>query len=132
MLLSVARAYHRTVNRSTVAAWLPVVLWAGLIFALSSVPALNSGLGGWDLPLRKLAHVTEFAVLGALLLRATDSARASIVIGVLYALSDEIHQHFVTQRTGAGLDVVIDTVGVLVGVWVAMHVQAHVAAREPA
>ena len=50
--------------------WLPVVAWAGLIFALSSVPDLGTGLGTWDLVLRKLAHAAEFAVLGLLLLRA--------------------------------------------------------------
>src|SRR5205085_6520858 len=37
--------------------WLPIVLWAGLIFALSSIPSLHSGLGTWDLILRKCAHV---------------------------------------------------------------------------
>src|SRR6185503_19159517 len=36
--------------------WLPVVLWAGLIFGLSSVPDLGTELGTWDLVLRKLAH----------------------------------------------------------------------------
>jgi len=51
--------------------WLPVLVWAAVIFAFSAVPSLSSGLGGWDLLLRKLAHVTEYAILGALLLRAT-------------------------------------------------------------
>ena len=50
--------------------WAPVVLWAAVIFALSSVSDLGTGLGTWDLVLRKLAHAGEFAVLGALLLRA--------------------------------------------------------------
>ena len=50
--------------------WAPVVLWAAVIFAISSVPDLGTGLGTWDLVLRKLAHAGEFAVLGALLLRA--------------------------------------------------------------
>ena len=50
-------------------AWLPVVLWAGLIFTLSAIPDLGTGLGGWDLPLRS-SPMAEYAVLGALLLRA--------------------------------------------------------------
>ena len=37
----------------------PLALMA-LIFALSAQPDLNSGLGGWDTVLRKLAHMTEF------------------------------------------------------------------------
>ncbi|HEY8773057.1 MAG TPA: VanZ family protein [Gaiellaceae bacterium] len=50
--------------------WAPVVLWAGLIFGLSSVPNLGTDLGTWDLVLRKLAHFGEYAVLGLLLVRA--------------------------------------------------------------
>ncbi|MBA3787736.1 MAG: hypothetical protein H0X21_03465, partial [Actinobacteria bacterium] len=45
--------------QSSIARWLPVVLWAAVIFALSSVPDLGTGLGNWDLLLRKLAHVVE-------------------------------------------------------------------------
>ncbi len=96
--------------------WLPVVAWGGLIFAFSSVPDLSTGLGGWDLALRKLAHAAEFAVLGALLLRATGQARFAFALGVLYALSDELHQVFVPGRLGSPLDVAIDTVGVACGV----------------
>ena len=50
--------------------WAPVVLMAAIIFAFSSVPSLGTGLGTWDLVLRKLAHLSEYAVLGALLQRA--------------------------------------------------------------
>ncbi|CAN5670045.1 VanZ family protein [soil metagenome] len=96
--------------------WLPVAAWAGLIFAFSSVPDLGTGLGGWDLVLRKLAHTAEFAVLGALLVRATDRAGVAFALGALYAVSDELHQVFVPGRLGSPLDVVIDTVGVAVGV----------------
>ena len=96
--------------------WLPVVAWAALIFALSSVPDLGTGLGGWDLALRKLAHAAEYAVLGALLARATGRAPLALVIGVLYAVTDELHQLAVPGRHGAPLDVAIDAVGVLIGV----------------
>jgi VanZ family protein len=96
--------------------WLPVVLWAALIFALSSVPSLSTGLGTWDLVLRKLAHATEFAVLGALVLRATGSEAAAFGLGVAYAITDEIHQTFVPGREGAVVDVGIDALGVALGV----------------
>ncbi len=96
--------------------WLPVLAWAGLIFALSSVPDLGTGLGGWDLVLRKLAHAGEFAVLGALLLRATERAGVAFGLGALYAVSDELHQMFVPGRMGSPLDVAIDMVGVAFGV----------------
>jgi len=44
-LLVGGRAYHRTVPGTIVRLWLPVVAWAALIFAFSSVPDLGTGLG---------------------------------------------------------------------------------------
>jgi len=104
------------VRGSAVRSWLPVLAWAGLIFALSSVPDLGTGLGGWDLLLRKLAHVGEYAVLGALLLRALHRPLPAFALGVAYAASDELHQHFVPGRRGSPVDVLIDAVGVAIGV----------------
>ena len=40
--------------------WLPVVAWAAVIFAFSSIPSLGTGLGVWDTILRKGAHLTEY------------------------------------------------------------------------
>ena len=96
--------------------WLPVLVWAAVIFSLSSIPDLGTGLGTWDLVLRKLAHTAEYAILGALLVRATARPRLAFGLGVLYAVSDELHQSFVAGRHGAPLDVAIDAVGVAVGV----------------
>jgi VanZ family protein len=97
--------------------WLPVVIWAALIFAVSSIPSLGTGLGVWDLVLRKLAHVSEYAVLGFLLARVVAVAPA-LLIGVLYAVSDELHQTFVAGREGAPRDVAIDALGVAIGIFV--------------
>lgn len=97
------------------ARWGPVVVWAVLIFALSSVPSLSTGLGTWDLVLRKAAHVVEFAVLGALLARALPSLRWAIAVGALYAVTDEVHQAFVPGRVGSALDWGLDTAGVVAG-----------------
>jgi VanZ family protein len=97
-------------------AWLPVAVWAALIFTLSSIPALDSGLGTWDTVLRKLAHLAEFAVLGALLYRALRREPAAIALGSLYAVTDEIHQTFVSGRQASPLDWLIDTAGVIAGV----------------
>ena len=101
---------------SFVRLWLPVLAWAALIFAFSSVPDLGTGLGGWDLVLRKLAHAAEYAVLGALLARALGRSSLAMAIGVLYAVSDEVHQAFVPGRLGSPVDVAIDAVGVVCGV----------------
>jgi VanZ family protein len=95
--------------------WGPVIVWAGLIFALSSIPSLNSGLGTWDEVLRKFAHVTEYAILGFLLLRAIGREVPALLVGIAYAATDELHQHFVAGRHGSPVDVLIDTVGLLIG-----------------
>ncbi|HEU0246722.1 MAG TPA: VanZ family protein [Gaiellaceae bacterium] len=96
--------------------WLPVLTWAALIFALSSIPDLGTGLGGWDLALRKLAHAAEYAVLGALFVRATGRTGLAVAAGTLYAVSDELHQALVPGRMGSPVDVAIDALGVACGV----------------
>ena len=95
--------------------WLPVVVWAAVIFALSSIPSLSSGLGSWDLVLRKLAHAAEYALLAALLLRALARPWLAFLFALAYAVSDEFHQHFVRGRTGTPRDVAVDAAGALIG-----------------
>jgi VanZ family protein len=96
--------------------WAPAVLWAALIFALSSVPDLGTELGQWDTLLRKLAHVAEYAILGALVYRAAGNAPVAVLLASAYAATDEVHQAFVTGRHGSPVDWAIDTVGVVLGV----------------
>jgi VanZ family protein len=103
---------------SRISAWLPVVLWAALIFALSSIPHLGTGLGVWDTILRKGAHVVEYAIFGALLLRALRRETPAFLLGVAYAITDEFHQRFVAGRHASPVDVAIDSTGVLIGVLV--------------
>jgi VanZ family protein len=96
--------------------WLPVLVWAAVIFAFSSVPDLGTGLGAWDLVVRKLAHAAEYAILGALLVRATGRVRLAFVLAVVYAASDEFHQSFVEGRVAAVHDVAIDAAGAALGI----------------
>jgi VanZ family protein len=112
-----ARIYHRGVSTSRAFThWAPVLLWAALIFAFSSIPSLSSGLGSWDYVLRKCAHVTEYVVLTFLLARAVEREAPAFALGVLYAISDEVHQSFVRGRHAAPLDVAIDSVGLVLGI----------------
>ena len=97
-------------------AWMPVLVWAAVIFAFSSIPSLSTGLGLWDLVLRKLAHMAEYAILGALLLRALERPLAAFAAAVAYAATDELHQHFVRGRHASALDVGIDAAGVALGI----------------
>jgi VanZ family protein len=102
---------------------LPPVALMGLIFFLSAQPDLSSGLGGWDLILRKAAHMTEYALLTFLWWRALNgTARTpkralalAFAISVAYAATDEFHQTFVTGRHGSPLDVLIDATGAAIG-----------------
>ena len=95
--------------------WLPVLIWAAVIFTLSSIPSLSTGLGTWDTILRKGAHLTEYAVLGGLLYRALDREPLALAAGIAYAATDELHQYFVRGRHASPVDVAIDAVGVAVG-----------------
>jgi VanZ family protein len=92
-----------------------VLVWAGVIFAFSSIPSLGTNLGTWDYVLRKLAHATEYAILAVLLARATGSYAWAFALTVAYAGSDEFHQTFVRGRHGSPIDVGIDAAGALVG-----------------
>jgi VanZ family protein len=103
--------------------WLPVLAWAVVIFTFSSIPSLSSGLGVWDTVLRKGAHVTEYAVLGALLYRALGREASALAAGIAYAVTDELHQHFVRGRHAALVDVAIDAVGVALGMLVWLRVR---------
>lgn len=103
--------------------WLAVVMWANLIYYLSSIPGLKMGLGFWDFFVRKSAHVFEFAYLTALLYLALENsarikrrtlALLSAVPAFLYAAGDEFHQLHVLNRHGCMGDVAVDAVGVFI------------------
>jgi VanZ family protein len=113
------------VSASRFSGWLPVIAWAAVIFALSSIPHLGTGLGTWDTVLRKGAHVTEYAILGLLLLRAVGRELPAFLIGVAYAITDEVHQHFVQGRHASPVDVAIDSAGILLGIVLLARVESR-------
>jgi len=71
--------------------------------------------------IRKLAHVTEYLILGVLLFRAFRAgseekrlwhwAISSLAVLVLFAMTDEFHQSFLRVRTASLRDVYFDTLG---------------------
>jgi len=104
--------------------WLPVVLWAAFIFYLSSISDLRSAFPDtWDFVFRKIAHVTEYAILAALVLRALKAHKVkrafllTLIIIIVYAISDEFHQSFVPGRVGSWEDVVIDVMGGFIAIF---------------
>lgn len=93
--------------------WLPVILWASVIFALSSITQVKvSEFFFWDFALKKIAHVAEYTILYTLILRATKGNwTASYALTFFYAITDEFHQHFVPGRTANILDLGFDASG---------------------
>lgn len=128
----------KTVNsRALLLSWLAVAAWAGLIYFFSAQPSLSSGLGAWDLVLRKLAHMFMFGVLATLLWQALRQhgvrfAAALMLGGVLalaYAASDEYHQSFVPGRSGTIHDVGFDLAGILIAAALIVHLKKGEATR---
>ena len=108
--------------RLVIVRWAPAVLWAALIFFLSSqseLPEMPSGITD------KHEHIGAYAILGAALVWAlTDRAPgrtswttviAVVLLGTLYGASDEFHQSFVPGREVSGLDLTADAVGAALG-----------------
>ena len=79
--------------------------------------------------IRKCAHFTEYLILGITVKRLMDDLKtcsvqmrlaAAWVISVLYAATDEIHQHFVPGRSCELRDVCIDAAGAACGIVLAI------------
>ena len=110
-------------SRRWLAAWAPLLLYAALIFGLSSLSRPQDLLPPELLFSDKLAHLAEYAVLGALLVRALAAggrtpARAllwALVLGALYGVSDELHQALVPGRDASPLDWATDAAGAALG-----------------
>ncbi|MDI6738335.1 MAG: VanZ family protein [Nanoarchaeota archaeon] len=97
--------------------WLPVIMYAGIIFYLSSL-AQPLPAGGLEFDKKDLLlHAMEYFVLSALFLRAFLYSCVkrpylySVVLSVLYGISDEVHQLFVIGRVFSGYDMLANGVG---------------------
>ena len=130
-------------------AWLPAIIIASAIFYFSAQPAdlstdMSDGVSRilikvgttlhlmegpeeeyyeiiekMSMPVRKTAHITEFAVFYLSLLfalfhwgqRGRKLLWTAFMFTVLYACTDEFHQLFVPGRAGRFTDVLIDSSG---------------------
>jgi VanZ family protein len=131
--------------------WLPLLIWLGVIFVGSTdlmsaqhtsrfiVPFLRwlnphiswAAINTIHTAIRKVGHVSEYAILAFLLWRALRSGSAlrtklptlfgAVLLGcAVFAASDEFHQSFVKSRTPAVRDVVLDIAGALFGLLIGM------------
>ncbi len=124
--------------------WLPALLWAAVIWTFSTHLFSSESTGQWLLPLlhwlfsraapetlelfhfavRRCGHLTEYFILSLLLLRGVRGPRrgwqwswalTALGLAAAYAVSDELHQAFVPERTPAAHDVLLDTAGAALG-----------------
>lgn len=117
-----------TIGGKPVTHWLnaffPPLFWAGAIFVFSSQTALPAvGYSTLDFISKKTAHMIVYGVLFYLLNRTFTLTKKNysiqtqwylpFFICLLYAVSDETHQHFVPNRFASLRDVGYDTVGML-------------------
>lgn len=125
------------------------ILWMGIMFLLSTdagsmshtnsvfVPAIKffvPEISRRDLVvtlvgIRKLAHITEYAILSVLWFHAFNQGRkewswrpvlGALIVCLIYAGLDEFHQSFVQSRTASIYDVGWDGIGTVLGqgVWI--------------
>jgi len=136
---------------------LPPLVWMGVIWGLSTdvgsadnTAGLFAWVVSWVFPwatpaqidlahglLRKLGHLTEYAILAALWFRAlhvgrrlpsAPSAWTALSISVAWAVVDEFHQAFIPSRTASPLDVVLDATG---AIFAALTAHVWTAIRRP-
>jgi VanZ family protein len=121
--------------------YLPLIVWLGFIsfastdsFSAGNTSRIIGPLVLWLFPnttpetlaviqffTRKIAHLTEYAILGFLAARAfRTSSRPGVrnrwflicaALVIVYALADEYHQSFVPSRTASIYDSLIDMIG---------------------
>lgn len=126
--------------------WMPAIVWMAVIFLGSTdmlsaehtsrflVPFLRwidpqislAASNAIQLGIRKLGHLTEYAILAMLLWRALRGGSrwqmkmsllflVTALASAIFAASDEFHQSFVPSRTASTNDVMIDICGAVIG-----------------
>jgi hypothetical protein len=115
-----------------VGAWIPAATWAAVLFYLSSRPGLPVDLGGG---LDKIAHFAAYLVLGLFLMLATHrwdhGALIAMAIGIVYGMTDEVHQSMVPGRFPAFSDWVADSVGTVAGVFLYLAIRRRLTRVRP-
>jgi VanZ family protein len=107
--------------------WVPVALYAGVIFYLSAQSHPEEQLPSFLLKdvSDKVLHAVEYGILALLCYRAFRWAagpavvRQAVVLAIVaasvYGVTDEVHQFFVPFRESSWLDWLADTIGAAIG-----------------
>jgi len=117
---------HRDLEKQLIL-WLPVILWSSIIFSFSNRPTISASyFDPLDFIIKKAAHLTEYAILFSLIFRAFYQSwypkkgidyweNMALISTLIFAISDEWHQSFITGRTATIRDILIDFIGILIG-----------------
>ncbi len=103
--------------------WLPALVMMSVIFWFSAQPAEELPVFSWaDTIVKKSGHVIGYGLLtftyGYGLGMARQKNWLTWLLAVLFALTDEYHQSFVSGRHPSIWDVLIfDNIGALLSVW---------------
>ena len=104
--------------------WLPPFIWMGVIFYMSSQKSIIITKNvTTDFITFKTLHMIEYAFLFFLSYRAFQSIKLiqknmygiyAFGMTILYSITDEFHQLFISTRQGRLRDVLFDIVGMLI------------------
>jgi VanZ family protein len=111
-----------------VRSWLPVILWAAIILSASNDQFASGESQGWlsrmfgheisagvNVVIRKLGHLTAYAILAALAWRAERRLAIALAVAAIVAISDEMKQSTTLLRSGSPWDVLLDLFGAWLG-----------------
>jgi len=104
--------------------WTITLLIAIFIFYMSS-QSFTAGAPGPEFTLKPIIyHIAIFFLLAFFLFLALIKGKhkklifLAILISILYAISDEVHQLFVPGRNGSINDILLDTIGILTATFI--------------
>lgn len=109
---------------------LPFLLWLNPHISFQTLMLVQ-------LIVRKMGHLTEYAILATLLWRAVrhhwppvrksfwKPATLTLALAMIYAATDEFHQSFIPSRTATAHDVVIDIIGAMIGLLICWMFVRH-------
>ncbi len=114
--------------------WAPVVLYAALIFFLSSLSEPDVYVPPLPIPYAdKALHAFEYGLLAVLTYRAfryaggtwsaAHAGLLAVAASTAYGMTDEFHQAFVPLRDANVWDLVADCMGSMLGVWSWSHIE---------
>ncbi len=116
---------------SFVRLYLPALIYMSLIFTLSSFHKLP--LQQIDnISLDKIYHLIEYAGLGYLITRILEQGWRmvgwsmfviALLLGITFAVSDEVHQMFIPGRCFSYWDIAADSIGAALGCWLYLKVR---------